>query len=64
MNVYSSPLVHDSVHVKCVYKCVSAKVISESSRPPGGSLINLASFTAARKHGAELQLCSAPSGAA
>lgn len=59
MNVYLSPLVHDSVHVKCVYK--SAKVISESSRPPGGGLINLVSFTAARKHGAELQLCSAQS---
>lgn len=62
--MYLSPPVHDSVHVKCVYKFVSAKVISESSRPPGGSLINLVSFTAARKHGAELQLCSAQRGAA
>lgn len=61
MNVYLSPLVHDSVRVKCVYKFVSAKVISESSWPPGGSLTNLVSFTAARKHGAELQLCSAQS---
>lgn len=31
------------------------KVISESSWPPGGSLINLEAFPAARKHNTELQ---------
>lgn len=45
----------------CVYKIVSAKVISESSRPPGGSLINLVAFMAACKHNTELQLCCAQS---
>lgn len=49
-----------SVAARCrvhVAKCVnlSSKVISESSQPPGGNLINLVAFQAARKHNAELQ---------
>lgn len=47
--------------MKRLYKFASAKVISESSQPPGGSLINLVSSTAHRKHSAELQPCSARS---
>lgn len=40
---------------------MSTKVISESSRPPGGSLINVVAFLAARKHNTELQPCSVKS---
>lgn len=46
----------------CVF--ASAKVISDSSWPPGGSLINLVACQAARKHNTELQPCSAQSGIA
>lgn len=37
---------------------MAAKVISESFRPPGGSLINLIAIMAAHKHNTELQPCS------
>lgn len=47
----------------CMLVCInlSAKVISESSQPPGGSLINLVAFSTARKHNTELQPCSVES---
>lgn len=44
----------------CVHKFVS-KAISESSQPPGGSLINLVASLAARKHNTELQPSSVQS---
>lgn len=58
--LYSSKSRNLSVAARCrvhVATCVnlSSKVISESSQPPGGSLINLVAFPAARKHNAELQ---------